>query len=132
MIDSLKLAIVRYVDGDDATLDHIDNRENLEASSVVMLNPLTRNGERLRHSIESFRTIAAEAVSDSIKRRGIASMLSTDGKRTEGSDVERRWENIRFENQPVVAAVALLTKLQNDILYSEGEAHVVAACVGRR
>ncbi|ROT16478.1 gliding motility protein GldM [Muribaculaceae bacterium Isolate-105 (HZI)] len=122
MIDSLKLAIVRYVDGDDATLDHIDNRENLEASSVVMLNPLTRNGERLRHSIESFRTIAAEAVSDSIKRRGIASMLSTDGKRTEGSDVERRWENIRFENQPVVAAVALLTKLQNDILYSEGEA----------
>ncbi|MDE5720443.1 MAG: gliding motility protein GldM, partial [Paramuribaculum sp.] len=34
MIDSLKLAIVRHVDGDDATLDRIDNRENLEASSV--------------------------------------------------------------------------------------------------
>ncbi|MDE6176042.1 MAG: gliding motility protein GldM, partial [Paramuribaculum sp.] len=32
------------------------------------------------------------------------------------------WEEAKFENQPVVAAVTLLTKLQNDIRYAEGEA----------
>ena len=122
LVDSLKLAIVQYVDGEDATLDRIDNRENLEASSVVMLNPLTRNGARLRNRVERFRDMAAAAVNDSVKRQGIALMLDTEKKRTEGSDVERNWENVRFENQPVVAAVALLTKLQNDILYAEGEA----------
>ncbi|MDE6491104.1 MAG: gliding motility protein GldM, partial [Muribaculaceae bacterium] len=56
LVDSLKMAIVVKADGKDADIDDILNKDDLEASSVVMLNPLTRNGERLRHSIESFRT----------------------------------------------------------------------------
>ena len=33
----------------------------------------------------------------------------------------QQWEEAKFDQQPVVAAVTLLTKLQNDILYAEGE-----------
>ena len=36
--------------------------------------------------------------------------------------VDQKWEEAKFDNQPVVAAVTLLTKLQNDIRYAEGEA----------
>ena len=36
--------------------------------------------------------------------------------------IKRLWEEAKFENQPVVAAVTLLTKLQNDIRFAEGEA----------
>ena len=33
----------------------------------------------------------------------------------------KNWQEYIFENTPVAAAVTLLTKLQNDIRYAEGE-----------
>lgn len=121
-IDSLKYAIVRKADGAEGDPANIDNRENLEASSVVMLNPATRRGEHLRAEIDAYREMVSGAVADSVKRAGIESMLSTAPRRESGIDALRSWESVRFENQPVVAAVALLTKLQSDVLYAEGEA----------
>lgn len=120
-IDSLKLAIVRHADGADGNPSAIENRENLEASGIVMLNPLTRRGESLRHKVDSFRTFLSPFLSDESTRAGIMSILSTEPRRNEDG-AERPWEVYRFENQPVVAAVALLSKLQNDIMYAEGEA----------
>ncbi len=121
-IDSLKLAIVRKADGEKGNPDNIRNRENLEASSVVMLSPVSGNGERLRQKVESFRGFVAPMITDSVTRTGIESMLSTESRKTDTSDAIRSWEAVKFENQPVVAAVALLSKLQNDVLYAEGEA----------
>lgn len=121
-IDSLKMAIVRKADGPDGDPANIDNRENLEASSVVMLSPVNNNGAKLREAVDAYRALVASAVTDSVKRHGIEAMLSTAPRRDNGGDALRSWEAVRFENQPVVAAVALLTKLQSDVLYAEGEA----------
>ncbi|MDE6651305.1 MAG: gliding motility protein GldM, partial [Paramuribaculum sp.] len=85
-IDSLKLAIVRKADGKNGNPDNIQNRENLEASSVIMLSPVSGNGERLRKRVENFRAFVAPMIMDSATRAGIESMLSTDSKRTETSD----------------------------------------------
>ncbi|MDE6134606.1 MAG: gliding motility protein GldM, partial [Muribaculaceae bacterium] len=38
-----------------------------------------------------------------------------------GTLAARSWEEAKFDQQPVVAAVTLLSKLQSDILYAEGE-----------
>ena len=121
-IDSLKLAIVVQADGENGNPDDIRNRENLDASSIVMLNNSTREGEQLRKRIDLFRGTVLENVSDSTKKYNIESLLSTAPTRVKGSDVLSNWENVKFENQPVVAAVTLLSKLQNDLLYSESEA----------
>ncbi|MCI9606670.1 MAG: gliding motility protein GldM [Muribaculaceae bacterium] len=121
-IDSLKLAIVRKADGPAGNPDNIDNRENLEASSVIMLSPVSGNGAALRKQIDSFRSFVSPMISDSITRTGIEAMLSTAPHRSGATDALRSWEVVKFENQPVVAAVALLSKLQNDVLYAEGEA----------
>ena len=121
-IDSLKLAIVRKADGKKGTPEAIKNRENLDASSIVMLNPMTRNGEKLRLDIDDFRSLVSTVITDSVKRSGIEAMLSTEGRRENEGAPLRSWETVRFDNQPVVAAVAMLTKLQSDVLYAEGEA----------
>ena len=49
-------------------------------------------------------------------------LLSTDVKQTPGAVVPLSWEEKMFDNMPAVAAVTLLTKLQNDIRQAQGEA----------
>lgn len=122
LVDSFKLAIVRQADGADADIDNIENREDLEAASVVMLSPTSLKGRELRGEVDSYRTFIESFLTDSTKRAAVAEALSTDKIYDRTSGLHRLWEEAKFENQPVVAAVTLLTKLQNDIRFAEGEA----------
>ena len=55
-IDELKLMIVKEADGPSADVDHIKNRDNLDAATIVMLSPDTKRGEKLRMRINSFKS----------------------------------------------------------------------------
>ncbi|MGM9828295.1 MAG: gliding motility protein GldM [Muribaculaceae bacterium] len=122
LVDSFKLAIVRQADGPDGNPDDIISRDDLEAASVIMLAPGNRQGERLRLGIDKYRGFITGFVPDSAKRRSIESALSTAPIKLPGQLAAKNWEDAKFDQQPVVAAVTLLSKLQNDILYAEGEA----------
>lgn len=122
IIDSLKHEIVVKADGRDANVDDIQNREDLEAAAVIMLNPATRKGAKLRGEIDKFRQYVISLVPDSTKRISINAALSTEPFKVKGVALPQSWEESKFENQPVVAAITLLTKLQNDVRYAEGEA----------
>ena len=65
MIDSLKNAIILKADGVITSVENLQNRDDLEAASVVMLNPSTRRGERLRGEIDTFRAYVQDIVVDS-------------------------------------------------------------------
>ncbi len=120
-VDSLKLLIVAKADGDGADIHDIVNRDDLEAAAVVMLNPANRRGEALRHDIESYREYIGSIITDPVRRANIEAALSTEPVTAPGELAGSSWEELKFDNQPVVAAVTLLTKLQNDIKYAEGE-----------
>ncbi|MDE6161614.1 MAG: gliding motility protein GldM [Muribaculaceae bacterium] len=120
-IDSLKMAIVQKADGRDADPDNILNRDDLEAAAVVMLAPGNNRGEMLRINVDNYREYMADMMGDSLKGANIRAMLNTDPVRRVGTLAPQQWEEAKFDQQPVVAAVTLLTKLQNDILYAEGE-----------
>ena len=120
-VDSIKLLIVRRADGPDGDVDNILSRDDLEAASVVMLAPGNRVGERLRLRIDSYRSYVSALMTDTVKRNGILRALSTDPVLQKGTLVAQTWEESQFDQKPVVAAVTLLTKLQNDIRFAEGE-----------
>ncbi len=121
-IDSIKQLIVREADGDDGDVRDIRNRDNLEAASVVMLSGSRPKGATLRMTIESYREYISSLMVDSVKRNNIQKALSTDPVLRQGTLGKQSLEESKFDNQPVVAAVTLLTKLQNDVKYAEGEA----------
>lgn len=121
-IDSLKTLIVIEADGSDGKVTDIQNRDNLEAASVVMLTGKRPRGKRLRNSVEKYRDYVASLMTDPAKRDNILKALSTDPVTRKGTLGKQSWEESKFDNQPVVAAVTLLTKLQNDVKYAEGEA----------
>lgn len=121
-VDSLKISIVKKADGEDGTPENILNRDDLEAAAVVMLAPGNPRGAILRKRIDAYREYISGFIPDSLKRANISSVLSTDPVLQKGTLTPRSWEESKFDQQPVVAAVTLLTKLQNDLLYAEGEA----------
>ncbi|MDE6359496.1 MAG: gliding motility protein GldM, partial [Duncaniella sp.] len=122
LVDSLKIAIVVEADGPEGKVSEINRRDDLESAAVVMLSGGHNEGERLRNAVDSYREYVTSLIPDSVKQSSIREALSTTPFRRPGTVQDQKWEEAKFENQPVVAAVTLLTKLQNDIRYAEGEA----------
>ncbi len=121
-IDSLKTEIARKADGPEGDYTAIVNLDDLEAASVTMLNPTTMRGRRLRESVESYRDFVTPLIGDSVKQKAVLEMLSTEVSPLPGTVGPLDWETKMFDNMPAVAAVTLLTKLQNDIRQAESEA----------
>ena len=121
-IDSLKVRIAEKADGPGADYTALRNLDDLEAASVTMLNPATMRGKALRESIEAYRAYVTSLIPDSAKRAAVTEMLATKVASTPGTVGETPWEQKMFENMPAIAAVTLLTKLQNDIRQAESEA----------
>ena len=121
-IESYKTAIARAADGKDGDYHNIKNNDDLEAAAVTMLNPSTKAGSKLRDNVDKFREFVTTLISDSTKRANVSDMLSTKVSNSPGNVGLTSWEQKMFENMPAVAAVTLLTKLQNDIRQAESEA----------
>ena len=75
--EELKWKIVRKVDGEDADINNINGKEDLEAATQVMLAPGVGKGKQLFNAINSYRNNVVKMVNDPAKRRIIADNLST-------------------------------------------------------
>ncbi len=123
----LKTQIVREADGDKYDVTNIVNKDNLEAASHVMLAPGTGQGRILRDRINAYRKRIVAMVTDPHQRAVIESNLSTAVPRG-GNILGKNWQEYMFEDMPVAGAVTLLSKLQSDIRYAEGEVlHTLAS-----
>ncbi len=130
MAQQLKEAIVKEADGPEGTLTDIKNKEDLEAASHVMLAPGVGKGKALFNAVNSFRERILQFVTDPVQKEIIASNLSTTVPKSSKS-VGKNWQEYMFEQMPVAAAVTMLSKLQSDIRYAEGEVlHSLVANVG--
>lgn len=121
-ISELKLNIAKQADGSDGDPRNLENREDLEAAAAVMLAPINSKGADLRMRIDEYRSFSQQFIGDSIKKNNIEKVLATASfkeKNTLGA--EKSWEERQFDNMPAIAAITILTKLQNDLRYVEGE-----------
>ena len=120
LADELKRAIVREADGDDGDIRDIRNKEDLEAASQVMLAPGRGRGQQLYDAINQYRAEMLNMVTSYRQKKSIASTLTTDIPKSAKS-LGKNWQEYMFESMPAAAAVTLLSKLQNDVRYAEGE-----------
>lgn len=120
-IDSLKFAIAVEADGEDANVKEIRNRDNISAAANVMLPPTSNEGARLKATIEAYRQFVVTFLNDSAKVSSVNRVLTTETSANRGIAKDKSWEQSMFGDMPVVAAETLLTKLQGDIRFAEGE-----------
>ena len=120
LADELKLAIVQEADGSDGDVQNIRNKEDLEAANQVMLSPNRGRGKELYDAIINYRTQMLSMVTGYHQKKMIASNLSTDIP-SNAQTMGKNWQEYMFESMPAAAAVTLLSKLQSDVRYAEGE-----------
>jgi len=118
-LGELKYRIVEESDGKKVDIDDIKNKDNLDAAATIMLSPITGEGEKLKERINTYRNNMSFIVADPSKIAIFESILNTNSK-GEGA-LAHSWESGLFENMPVAAVVAMMTKMQNDVRYIEGE-----------
>ena len=116
----LKLAIVQEADGKDGDPQNIRNKEDLEAATQVMLSISGGRGQELFDAINSFRQRMLKMVTDEKQKQLIASNLTTEIPKN-AMTMGKNWQEYMFESMPAAAAVTLLSKLQSDVRYAEGE-----------
>lgn len=117
---ALKVQIVREADGKDGNIYNIKSKDNLEAASHVMLAPVTGQGKKLYDAINNFRERILKMVPDQHQRDIIESNLTTKVPKN-ANTLGKNWQEYMFEDMPVAGAVTLLSKLQSDVRYAEGE-----------
>lgn len=121
-LESLKIAIARQADGPQADYRHLINNDDLEASSAWMLNPVSQRGKKLREAVDAYRAFILTQISDPDKRKAVEQLLSTAVTTPKGTVGPVSWEQINFENMPVIATVTFLTHLQTNLRQAESEA----------
>lgn len=127
----LKTEIVKVADGKDGDLLNIRNKENLDAAGEVMLAPGSGKGRQLYNAINSYRERILKMIGDPAQRKIIADNLSTTIPKNARNVLGKNWQEYMFENMPVAAAVTLLSKLQSDVRYAEGEVlHTLVSNIG--
>ena len=127
LADELKEAIVKEADGKDGDVKNIRNKEDLEAANQVMLAPGRGRGKELFDAINTYRAKMLTMVTGYRQKKMIASNLTTEIPKSALS-MGKNWQEYMFESMPAAAAVTLLSKLQSDVRYAEGEVlHTLAS-----
>ena len=121
-IEQLKILIAKQADGPTANYMKLVNRDDLEASGVTMLDPITQRGKKLHEKLDAYSSFMTALIDDPEKKKAVAGMLSTTVLDEYGKPTNAVWEVANFENMPAIAAITYLTHLQNNLRQSESDA----------
>ena len=119
-IQNFKVAIVRLGDGRrryDPNAIEIRNPQNLSAAAQYALT--FGNGEILRNKLVEHRDLLIRLADDDPQKQAMYTALFDVSDRPNRDGVMQRWEQAMFDNMPLGAAVAILTKIQNDVRIAE-------------
>jgi gliding motility-associated protein GldM len=119
-IQDLKTRIVKKADGKEGDPEHLKHPDDLNAAYEVMFEKGKNDAAKLKIDIDGYRQYITSLVTNASIKNIVESNLSTEPS-LKAKENKQTWEESLFWQMPVAASVTLLTKLQNDIRYAEGE-----------
>ncbi|WP_029904011.1 gliding motility protein GldM [Prevotella sp. 10(H)] len=119
-IQYLKQEIAKKSDGADADIDNLKSKDNLDASSEVMISPVGGQGNKLKGLIDEYRDGILVLISDNAKKDVVSKTLSTEPNERARKD-GKSWLQASFDRMPSIAAITFLSELQVNVRQAEGE-----------
>lgn len=117
-IQSLKLQIAQKSDGKSADIDNLQSKDNIDASSQVMIT--NGQGKLLEKAVDDYREGIIGLITDTAKQKVIRAGLSTEPSAKAKKD-NMSWVQASFERMPSIAVMTYLTGLQVNVKQAEGE-----------
>lgn len=119
-IQDLKQRIAVKVDGKNGDPTRIKRPDDLNAAYEVMFERGKNDAKKLVTDIDNYRGFVADMVTNPSIKNIIVSNLSTEPSE-KAKENKHTWAESMFWQMPVAGAITMLTKLQNDIRYAEGQ-----------
>lgn len=116
----LKLEIAKKTDGADADINNLKSKDNLDASSEVMISPVGGQGKKLKKILDTYREAMIAQIPDESKRKIVSSTLSTEPSARAKKD-HKDWITSSFDGMPSIAVLTFLSELQMNVKQAEGE-----------
>ena len=121
-IDSLKVVLVKAVDGEEGDINNISSKGDLNITPNLMINK--KNGMKLRLAIESYRNALLSVVDSSKAGQALISSIkiSLDTSKPVTKDGSTpTWEDSKFLGYPLIAVITLMSKMQSDLRNTESD-----------
>ena len=128
LINKFKWDIVRESDGEDAHVDNINNKDDLNTPAYIMLevnyeNSNKKRGEILRDSLHGFEKFLNTLVdpSDTVLVNTIENSFDVSDIPATPDEPSRTWQQDNFEYLPLIGVITLMTKMQSDVRNAESD-----------
>jgi gliding motility-associated protein GldM len=131
-IQELKLEIVKKAEGDDTEAiegeniigDKIVGKDNTFIPAEIMIGA-NKDGKAndLRNALEEYREYLLSLIDEkgTDTRESIKTSLNTDDPPAKEGEIIR-WQDVHFEELPLVAVITLMSKMQSDVRNAESDA----------
>ncbi|HRG90323.1 MAG TPA: gliding motility protein GldM [Chitinophagales bacterium] len=119
LLEQYKKEIIAEAGGIDAETGKIKRDDDVNVATLMFIEDGGKKGKELKAQIEATRAQLLTLVPEQ-ERAGVEKSLSL---KVDDPGAGNTWEYAKFNHVPVVAAVTLLNKYQNDLLGAEN--HVV-------
>ncbi len=117
-VQELKVKVVRAADGPKGDPTNIHHKDDNNVGGQVMI--LEGGGKRLKDSINAYRDFLLSLLKDTATQLGRAIKETFDTRDIISEDKSKvPWEYAMFDQLPLIAVVANLSKIQNDIRTTE-------------
>jgi gliding motility-associated protein GldM len=116
LLEQYKKQMIAEAGGIDAETGKIKRDDDLDIATRLFVENNGAKGKKLRTDIEDTRTKLLALLNDADRVEAEKSLSLKIDKPANGNT----WEFAKFNQVPVVAAVTLLSKYQNDVLSAEG------------
>ncbi len=132
LVSTLKKELVVAADGPEGDVNNIKKKDDNNVGGEVMV--LKGRGEDLRKEINEYRDYVLDLIED---RSESAVLVSSIERTLNTDDIESHsepgtkipWVSANFEHLPLIAVVAMMSKMQNDIRNVESD--MLAYMLGR-
>lgn len=123
LIQELKLELVIAADGEEGDIHHIQKKDDNNVGGEVMI--LKGRGEVLKTKIEEYRAHVLGYIKDTTNSglaNNIKQTLNTDDVESHSEPGKKiGWVSGNFEHLPLIAVIAMMSKMQNDVRNVESD-----------
>lgn len=122
-LEGYKKTIVTTAEGPQGDINNIQAKSDNNVPGQIMI--LQGEGDKLKEEFVNYRKNLIDLIDNKTRYKnlidGLNAMLNTDDPPLDAEGIQRTWASQNFDHLPLIAVIAMLSKMQTDVRNAEGD-----------